>query len=76
MIRFRDKKSAEVARANIGWLEELGNGIKLVKARFRVVIHRLLTKDIVLPENKKQVIEKITEQNKLGAKGYVIKDIA
>jgi hypothetical protein len=76
VIRFKDEKSTEIARSNNDWLEELGNGTKLVKARFGVVVHRHPTEGITLPDDKKCILEKIMEENDLGTKGFHIEDVA
>jgi hypothetical protein len=57
-------------------LEALGNGTKLVKPRFGVVVHRMPTEDLQLPENKKEVITRIMEENDMTSKGYLVDDIA
>jgi hypothetical protein len=51
VIRFKDQQSTETARTNTEWLEELGNGMKMVKPRFGVVVPRTPTEDFSLPEN-------------------------
>ncbi len=76
VIRFKDEISTETARTNTEWLEVLGNDTKLVKPRFGIVVHRLPTEGISLPENKQDIIDKITEDNDLEAKGYHIEDVA
>jgi regulator of replication initiation timing len=43
VIGFKDQSSKETARVNAEWPEELGNGTKLVKPRFGVVVHRTPT---------------------------------
>lgn len=75
VIRFKDRASKEAAKANKQWLEELGNGTKLVKPRFGVVVHRMPTEGFQLPEQK-DAIEKIMTENDLAAKGYGVDDIA
>jgi hypothetical protein len=75
-IRFKDGESMATAKANTAWLQVLGNGTKLVKPRFGVVVHRMPTEGLQLPEHKKEAIEKITEENDLTAKGYCVDDIA
>ena len=75
VIRFRDEQSAETARANTEWLEELGNGTELVKPRFGVVVHRTPTQGISLPGDKTECINKIMEENDFASKGYHIEDI-
>jgi len=54
IVRFKDQRSAEAARDNSEWLQELGNETKLVRPRFGVVVHRFLTASIKLPEQKEQ----------------------
>jgi hypothetical protein len=76
VIRFRDAQSAETARNNTAWLEELGNETKLVKPRFGVVVHRVPTEDFALDREKQEGIEKIMGKNNLTEKGFQIKDIA
>lgn len=76
VIRFRDAQSAEMARNNTAWLEELGNETKLVKPRFGIVVHRVPTEDFDLEFDKKQGIEKILAENRLDEKGFEIEDIA
>lgn len=75
VIRFRDAQSAETAWENIAWLEELGNDTKLVKPRFGIVVHRVLTEDFDLDWEKKEGIAKIVEENDLTEKGFEIEDI-
>jgi hypothetical protein len=65
VIRFKDPESAEVARNNTEWLNELGNNTKLVKPRFGVVIHRTPTEDFDLENTNAEAIEKIIEENDL-----------
>ncbi|KAI2870634.1 hypothetical protein CBS76997_10190 [Aspergillus niger] len=43
VIRFRDVQSAETARNNTEWLDELGKETKAVKPRFGIVVHRVPT---------------------------------
>jgi hypothetical protein len=76
VIRFRDAQSAETARNNTAWLEELGNETKLVKPRFGIVVHRVPTEDFDLEKEKKEGIEKIMEENDLAERGFEIEDIA
>jgi hypothetical protein len=76
VIRFKDQRSVETARNNTEWLEKLGNGTKLVKPRFGVVVHRTPTEDFWLPENETQGIQKIMEDNDMATKGYNIQEIA
>jgi hypothetical protein len=59
IIGFRDAQSDEAARNDTEWLEELGNDTKVMKPRFGVVVHRVLTEDFDLEGNKKQVVEKM-----------------
>ncbi|CAG8879485.1 unnamed protein product [Penicillium salamii] len=65
VIRFKDPESAEAARNNSEWLNELGNNTKLVKPRFGVVVHRTPTDDFDLENANAQAIEKIMEENEL-----------
>jgi hypothetical protein len=76
VIRFQDHQSAETARTNTEWLEELGNGTKLIKPRFGVVVHRVPTVDFSIPGNEKDGIARIMEENDLAAKGYRVDEIA
>lgn len=76
VIRFKDQRSTEAAKANTEWLQALSNGTKLVKPRFGVVMHRTPTEEFLLPENEAQGIQKITEENDIVAKGYNIQEIA
>lgn len=76
VIRFRDAQSAETARNNTAWLEELGNETKVVKPRFGIVVHRMPTEDFALDREKKEGIGKIMEENELAEKGFEIEDIA
>ncbi len=57
-------------------MEELGNGTKLVKPRFGIVVHRMPIEGLQLPENKKEAIQKIMVENEMGAKGYCVDDVA
>ncbi|KAI9035201.1 cell division protein ZapB [Aspergillus affinis] len=63
VIRFQDAQSAETARSNTAWLEELGSDTKLVKPRFGIVVHRVPTEDFNLDREKTQGIRKILEEN-------------
>ena len=54
VIRFRDAQSAETARSNTAWLDELGSETKLVKPRFGIVVHRVPTEDFDLDREKSQ----------------------
>ena len=76
VIRFRDAQSAETARSNTTWLEELGSETKLVKPRFGIVVHRVPTEDFDLDRGKTRGIQKILEENDLTEKGFEIEDIA
>ena len=75
IIRFKDPQSAETARNHTEWLGELGNGTKLVKPRFGVVVHRVPTAEFLLPASEKQGIQKIMEDNELAAKGFQVEEI-
>ncbi|MDN6637325.1 MAG: hypothetical protein L0L05_03110 [Yaniella sp.] len=76
VIRFKDPRSAEMARSNTEWLEGLGNNTKLVKPRFGVVVHRTPTNGLDLETHYDQVIEKIAEENDLAERGYHIEEVA
>jgi ribosomal protein L40E len=76
VIRFTNEKSAEIARESMGWRNNLGNGTKLVKPRYGVVIHRTPTEAIALPDGKDEGIKTIMEENNLASKGFQIEDIA
>jgi hypothetical protein len=76
VIRFKDPESAEVARSNTEWLNELGNNTKLVKPRFGVVVHRTPTDDFDLENANAEAIEKIMEENDLAEQGFRIEEVA
>ncbi|CEJ62888.1 hypothetical protein PMG11_11373 [Penicillium brasilianum] len=76
VIRFKDPVSAEAARNNTEWLNELGNSTKLVKPRFGVVVHRTPTEDFDLENANTQAIEKIMEDNDLVERGFHIEEVA
>ena len=76
LIRFKDPESAEAARNNSEWLNELGNNTKLVKPRFGVVVHRTPTEDFDLENANTQAIEKIVEDNDLAGQGFRIEEVA
>jgi hypothetical protein len=76
VIRFKDPESAEVARNNTEWLNELGNNTKLVKPRFGVVVHRTPTEDFDLENANAEAIGKIMEENDLSEKGFRIEEVA
>jgi hypothetical protein len=76
VIRFKDPESAEAARMNTEWLNELGNNTKLVKPRFGVVVHRTPTEDFDLENANAEAIEKIMEENDLAGQGYQIEEVA
>jgi hypothetical protein len=76
IIRFKDTESAEAARNNTEWLNELGNNTKLVKARFGVVVHRTPTEDYDLENANAQAIEKIMKDNDLHELGLRIEELA
>ncbi|THC87583.1 hypothetical protein EYZ11_012972 [Aspergillus tanneri] len=76
VIRFKDPESAEAARNNTGWLNELGNSTKIVKPRFGVVVHRTLTEDFDLENANARAIEKIIEENNLVEHGFQIEEVA
>lgn len=76
IIRFKDQGSAEAARNNGEWLQELGNDTKVVKPRFGVVVHRFPTAGIDLVEQKQQVVDKTMNENDWHDKGFAVEDIA
>jgi hypothetical protein len=76
VIRFKDATSAEVARNNKEWLNELGNDTRLVIPRFGVVVHHTPTHGLDLERDKAGAIKKITEENNLPERGFRIEDIA
>ena len=76
VIRFKDATSAEVARKNNEWLNELGNDTRLVIPRFGVAVHHTPTHGLDLDRDKAGVIRKITEENELERRGFRIEDIA
>jgi hypothetical protein len=76
VIRFKNTESAEAARNNTEWLNELGNNTKLVKPRFGVVVHRTPTEDFDLENASAQAIEKIMEENELTERGFQIEELA
>lgn len=76
IIRFKDPQSAETARNNAEWLDQLGNSTKLVKPRFGIVVHRVPTAGFSLPGKEKEGIQKIMDDNELEAKGFQVSEIA
>lgn len=76
VIRFKDPESAETARNNTEWLNELRNNTKLVKPRFGVVVHRTPTEDFDLENANAEAIEKIMEENDLAEQGFQIEELA
>lgn len=76
VIRFKNQVSADAARSNSEWLNELGNNTKLVKPRFRVVVHRTPTEDFDLEKANAQAIEKIIEENNMVTQGFRVEEIA
>lgn len=76
LIRFKDPESAETARNNTEWLNELGNNTKLVKPRFGIVVHRTPTEDFDLENANDQAIQKIMEENDLAERGFQIEELA
>ena len=75
LVRFKDKGAKEAARKSKQWLEELGSGVKLVKPRFRVVVHRTPTNEVRLQEDKEWTINKIMSENDLASRGFGIEEI-
>ncbi|OGE46982.1 hypothetical protein PENARI_c080G09532, partial [Penicillium arizonense] len=76
LIRFKDSGSAEAARNNTEWLNELGNNTKLVKPRFGIVVHRTPTENFDLENANSQAIQRIMEENDLADKGFQIEELA
>jgi hypothetical protein len=76
VIRFKDTESAELARNNTEWLNELGNNSKLVKPRFGIVVHRTPTENFDLENANAQAIERIMEENDLTRQGFQIQEVA
>jgi hypothetical protein len=76
LIRFKDPESADAARNNTEWLNELGNNTKLVKPRFGVVVHRTPTEDFDLENANAQAVQKIMEDNDLAELNVQIKELA
>lgn len=76
VIRFKNQASANAARNNTEWLNELGNNTKLVKPRFGVVVHRTPTDDFDLENANAQAIERIMEENDLAGQGFQIEEVA
>ncbi|KAJ5646736.1 hypothetical protein N7490_003108 [Penicillium lividum] len=76
VIRFKDTESAEVARSNSEWLNQLGNDTKLVKPRFGVVVHCTPTEDFDLENASARAIQKVKEENELAEHGFHIEELA
>ena len=76
VIRFKDQASANAARSNPEWLDELGNNTRLVKPRFGIVVHRTPTEDFDLENTNAQAIEKVMEENELTERGFQIEEVA
>jgi hypothetical protein len=76
LIRFRNKEAKETASKSKQWLKELGSGVKLVRPRFGVVVHRTPTDEVRLREDKEQSIAKIIYENDLQSRGFGIEEIA
>lgn len=76
IIRFQDHESAEAARNNTEWLNELGNNTKLVKPRFGVVVHRTPTEEFDLETASTQAMEKLMDENNLAERGFRIEELA
>jgi hypothetical protein len=76
IIRFQDHESAEAARNNTEWLNELGNSTKLVKPRFGVVVHHTPTNEFELETANDQAVKKIIEENNLVEHGFRIEELA
>lgn len=75
VIRFKDQASANAARSNPEWLNELGNNTRLVKPRFGIIIHRTPTEGFNLESADAQAI-KIMEENELAERGFQVEEVA
>jgi hypothetical protein len=71
VIRFKDQQSTDVARENSEWLEAPGNSTKLVN----VIVNHISTEKFSVPDNQKDSIRRIMEENDLITKGFHIKEI-
>jgi hypothetical protein len=76
VVRFRDENSTQTARECTEWLKNLGNGTKLVRPRFGVVVHRTPTAGINLRDEQASVIKNIMEENGLENRKYKITEAA
>jgi len=76
LVRFRNKEAKETASKSKQWLKELGSGVKLVRPRFGVVVHRTPTNEVRLREDKEQSIAKIMHENDMGSRGFGVEEIA
>ncbi|CRL28128.1 Zinc finger, CCHC-type [Penicillium camemberti] len=75
LVRFKDPGSADIARNNTEWLNELGNNTKLIKPRFGIVVHRTPTENFDLENTNSQAIQTIIEENDLAEQDFQIEDI-
>jgi regulator of replication initiation timing len=73
LIRFKNTESAEAARNNTEWLQNLGNNTKLVKPRFGVVVHRTPTEEFDLETGAIQATEKITKRTTWRNRVFILK---
>ncbi|KAI2867039.1 hypothetical protein CBS11852_11467 [Aspergillus niger] len=76
VIRFKDPESAETARNNTEWLQELGHETRLVKPRYGVAVHHVPTQGLDLEKDKTGAIREIAQENDLQERGFRIEDIA
>jgi hypothetical protein len=76
IIRFKDSNSADAAQSTTEWLDKLGNGTKLVKPLFGIVVHRVPTANFSIPGNEPEGIQRIMADNDLASKGFQIDKIA
>ncbi|KAI2812362.1 hypothetical protein CBS115989_10532 [Aspergillus niger] len=70
VIRFKDPESAETARNNTEWLQELGHETRLVKPRYGVAVHHVPTQGLDLEKDKTGAIRKIAQENDLQERDF------
>ncbi|EON69690.1 hypothetical protein W97_08950 [Coniosporium apollinis CBS 100218] len=74
LIRFKNERSKELAKRNAEWTQELGQGTRVVKPRFGVVVHRTPTNEVNM-EAKEEAVQKIAQENSLPSRGSQIEEI-
>jgi len=52
MVRLKDTQSKDAAVHNIDWQEELGNGTKVIKPRYGLMLHRIPTGASTCPKTR------------------------